>query len=411
MRKRVGTALRLCSWGLLVVLGLAGCGGGTPPPPSSITLTVEDASSAFNAAAYQVGTGTWQLLTTSGTTTKTGTFNLGGQTKYGVAVRCSSLVVKVIQATASELPNPKVVCSSSAPSPVPFTVTVNVDSSLLAPGDFVCVNSFCQAAGASISVTTSLQPGNQDLLLTLKDSTGGVKVAKVLKNVNVTSGGSDTASLAPADQIPPVSLTLPTPPTGYSPITGALVSYLSAGGVMDQVNASATSYRPVSGFASGDRYAALVQTSSTNASLMSAQVFAGGAPTLSLPQAWGSGSLAVTQSPHPSVSGLSLTGTDLRGYRFYLQIPGQIYYTATVSKGWLGNAPGYTLPDLSANTLLGYTAPSGSGSFDITAFFSNKPLVSLDALDPSSFGAGDYIREATAGTNNYTVGGGTVNLP
>jgi len=52
----------------------------------------------------------------SGTASKTGTFNLGGQTKCGVAVRCSGLVVKVIQATASELSNPKLECSSSTPT-------------------------------------------------------------------------------------------------------------------------------------------------------------------------------------------------------------------------------------------------------------------------------------------------------
>ena len=107
----------------------------------------------FNAAAYQVGSGSWQLLPMSGTASKTGTFNLGGETKYGVAVRCSSLVVKVIQATASELPNPKLECSSSAPTNVSFTVNVSVDASLLASGDLVCVNGMgCLSASGNVPI-------------------------------------------------------------------------------------------------------------------------------------------------------------------------------------------------------------------------------------------------------------------
>ncbi|MGK0619372.1 hypothetical protein [Meiothermus cerbereus] len=141
----------LIALGLTLVL--AACGGGAPPPPSSITLTVEDPMGNFNAAAYQVGSGSWQPLSLSGTTTKTGTFSLGGQTKYGVALRCSSLVVKVIQATASELPNPKLECSSSTPTTVPFTVNVSVDASLLASGDSVCVNGTgCLTASSNVSI-------------------------------------------------------------------------------------------------------------------------------------------------------------------------------------------------------------------------------------------------------------------
>lgn len=164
-----------------LTLLFAACGGGTPPPPSSITLTVEDPANSFNAAAYQLGSGSWQSLSMSGTSTKTGTFSLGGQTKYGVAVRCSGLVVKVIQATASELPNPKLECSSSAPATVSFTVNVNVNVPI-AGGDTVCVNDFgCMSAASSVPVTVNTATGNRDFLVTLKASGGSVKVAKVLR--------------------------------------------------------------------------------------------------------------------------------------------------------------------------------------------------------------------------------------
>ena len=395
-----------------LTLALAACGGGAPPPPSSITLTVEDPMGSFNAAAYQVGAGSWQPLSLSGTTSKTGTFNLGGQTKYGVAVRCSSLVVKVIQATASELPNPKLECSSSTPTSVPFTVNVSVDASLLASGDSVCVNDTgCLSASGNVPIGLNLKPVTQDLLVTLENS-GSVKVAKVLKNVNVISGGSTNASLTSSDQLAPVSLTLPTPPTGYTGSSGALVFYLSSSNTGDGlVNASPTSYRPVSGFGGGDRYAALVQANATNASLQSIQIFSSGSPNLSFPAPWSSGSLTVDQTAHPNVSGFSPNDSGLQGYRIYLQIAGQIYYTASLTKNWLGSATSYTLPDLSASSLLGYTPPAGSGSFKVSAILSNKNLFALDPNNPSAFQAGDYLKEATAQTNSYTVGGGTLTLP
>lgn len=394
-----------------LTLALAACGGGAPPPPSSITLTVEDPMGSFNAAAYQVGAGSWQPLSLSGTTSKTGTFNLGGQTKYGVAVRCSSLVVKVIQATASELPNPKLECSSSTPTSVPFTVNVSVDASLLASGDSVCVNDTgCLSASGNVSIGLNLKPGTQDLLVTLENS-GSVKVAKVLKNVSVSSGGSTNASLTSSDQLAPVSLTLPTPPTGYTGFPGALVFYLSSSNTGGGgVNASPTSYRPVSGFGGGDRYAALVQANATNALLQSIQIFSTGSPSLSYPAPWSPGSLSVNQLAHPNVSGLSRNDSGLQGYRLYLQLAAQLYYTATLSKSWLGNTTSYALPDLSSP--LGYTVPaSGGGGFEVSAIVGSKNLFALDPNNPSAFQAGDYLKEATAQTNSYTVGGGTLTLP
>lgn len=403
------------SLGFLVAL-LAACGGGSgsTPPPSNITLTVEDPLGSFNAAAYQVGSGSWQALNMTGTTTKTATFSLNGQSKYGVAVRCSSLVVKVIQATAGELPNPKLECdSSSTPATVTFTVNVSIDASLLASGDNVCVNgSNCQPAGSSVAVTANLEPGTRDLLVTLVDGSNLVKVAKVVRGVNVSSGGSTSVSLASSDQLTPVNFTLPTPPAGYSTPTAELVFYLSANNTArGVVNASLTSYRPVSGFGSGDRYVILFGSTVTSASLVSLQFFTG-TPSLSLPTPWPSGSLSVNQTAHPSISGLSYPGNDLRAYQIGLQVPAQIYYTATLSKGWLGNATSYSLPDLSAPSLLGYTAPSsGSGTFEVTALLSNKSILAADDSALLAFAAGDYLRLARAFTNSYTVGGGNINLP
>lgn len=405
------SAIGRFSLGFLVAL-LAACGGsGSTPPPGNITLTVEDPLGSFNAAAYQVGSGSWQALNMTGTTTKTATFSLNGQSKYGVAVRCSSLVVKVIQATAGELPNPKLECST--PATVTFTVNVSIDASLLVSGDNVCVNgSNCQPAGSSVAITANLEPGTRDLLIVLTDSGNMVKVAKVVKGVNVSAGGSTNVNLASADQQNPVSFTLPTPPSGYSSFPAALIFYVSASNTGGGgVNASPTSYRPVSGSGGGDRYTALLTAAASNAELQSIQFFTG-IPSLAFPAPWPAGSLGVNQTAHPSISGLSYPGNDLRAYQIGLQVPAQIYYTATLSKGWLGNATSYSLPDLSAPSLLGYTAPSsGSGTFEVTALLSNKSILAADDSALLAFAAGDYLQSAQAFTNSYTVGGGNINLP
>jgi len=398
---------------LPLALFLAACGGGAPPSPGSITLTVEDPMGNFNAAAYQVGSGPWQLLSMSGTSTKTGTFSLGNQSEYGVAVRCG-LEVKVIQATSSELPNPKLSCSSPSSSFVSFTVTVTFAPNL-SPGsnDYVFVNgsAYALASSPTTTVTAALEAGTQDLVITLVDMTtppGSVKVAKVVRSVNVVNAGSLTVTLSSADVIAPVALGLPTPPPGHTLGIPAVLYLASGGKGYPSVGVPPNSYRPVSGFASGDLYYAELNASSGN-SFLASTLFFTGAPSLSLPAPWTPGSLSVTQTAHPSLSGLSRSESDLQGYEITLSLFGQLYHTTFLSKGWLGSATSYSVPDLSIQ--LGYTTPTtGSGFFTVTALLSNKLVL---ALDPSSFipSAGDYVQGATAQTTSYTVGGGSLTLP
>ncbi|ADH65030.1 hypothetical protein Mesil_3439 (plasmid) [Allomeiothermus silvanus DSM 9946] len=397
--------------GLLAAGLLAGCGGSSSPPPSSITLTVKDPAGNFNAAAYQVGSGSWQALSMSGTGTLTGSFNLSGNTKYGVAVRCSNLEVKVIQADASELANPTLECSSTPPSTVPFTVNVSVAAGLLAAGDQVCVNGMsCASAAVSVSLSTNLEPGsNRDILVTLVDSSNSPKVAKVVKNVSVSSGGNTSVTLATADQLAPVSVTPPSPPAGYTPSSGGAL-YASPNGASGFVFVPPSSYRPVSGFGGSDLYAAFAIATSGGSSVTDARFFNSGAPSLSFPNPWATGGLTFTPSAHPSVAGLNRPESTLRSYQLYFQIPGQIYYTAIVTKGWLGSTTSYAFPDLSAASLLGYTPPTGpNGSFDIRAILSNKPVFVLTSI--SGFQTGDHYQEAMASISSYTVGSGSINFP
>jgi hypothetical protein len=164
----------------------------------------------------------------------------------------------------------------------------------------------------------------------------------------------------------------------------------------------------VSGFASGDLYYAELNASSGN-SFLTSTLFFTGAPSLSLPNPWTSGNLSVTQTAHPTLSGLNRTESDLQGYKITLSLFGNLDHTTFLSKGWLGSDTSYSVPDLSSQ--LGYTTPTaGSGIFTVTALLSNQPLL---ALDPSSFipSAGDYLQGATAQTTSYTVGGGPLTLP
>lgn len=181
-----------------------------------------------------------------------------------------------------------------------------------------------------------------------------------------------------------------------------------------QVTVPPTSYRQVSGFASGDfYYAELLSSNGGNGFLSHLELFTP-PPSLHLPAPWPNGSLMVNQLAHPQVSGLSRTDSDLRAYRMYFQIAARIYYTATLSKGWLGTQTSYTLPDLSATTLLGYTPPSSgdTGLFEVSAILSNRSdLLALDPNSPMGLTAGDYVEEATAQTNSYTVGGSPISLP
>ncbi|MDW8091930.1 MAG: hypothetical protein RMI80_11010, partial [Meiothermus sp.] len=221
--------LWLLAFGFLLVA----CGGGSSPPPSSITLTVVDAQNVGYTAAYQVGSGAWAAFTPS--SSHTYTFNLGSSTTYGVAVRCNPLApglsseVQVIQATSSELANPKVTCSSPNPSTVNYTLNVNVSAVPgVVSGDTVMVSGKGFSAGGNVvnpanpvAVSLSAPAGTQDLVVTV--GSGGnpanYKAAKVVRGVNVSGGGSSSVTLAAADALATQTIAV-TLPGGFTPTFG-----------------------------------------------------------------------------------------------------------------------------------------------------------------------------------------------
>ncbi|WP_243094891.1 peptidase S8 and S53 subtilisin kexin sedolisin [Thermus thalpophilus] len=415
-----------------LVLFLAACGGGTPPPPSSITLTVVDAQNVGYAAAYQLGSGPWGALTTSTSGTQTYTFPLSGNSLYGVAVRCNPLVpgmateVHVIQAAVSELGNPKITCSGASPSTVNYTLNVDVSAVPgIASGDSVVVSGKGFSAGGTVfspstpvAVVLSAPAGTQDLLVTVSAAGNptNYRVAKVLRSVSVSSGGSSSVVLAAADTLAPSSLTVILPP-GFTPTFGtASVAYLSQDnqglgrvGFASGTAATNVPYRPVSGFGAGDRYVAQAVAGAGHHVLEAYKGSGGGNIPLALPSPWPTGSLSLSGPPHPTVSGLSYSGTNLRAYQLALE-DSTLIYQATLGKGWLGTVSTYSFPNLSG--ILGYT-PFASGSTvqaSVSALLSASPLLQLDSTDPSAFSAATDIRQAIA-TGSYTVGGSGVSLP
>ncbi|GAA6763554.1 MULTISPECIES: peptidase S8 and S53 subtilisin kexin sedolisin [Thermus] len=409
---------------------LAGCGGGTVPPPSSITLTVVDTQNVGYAAAYQLGSGSWTALTPNPGGTYT--ISVRGNTLYGVAVRCNPLVpgmaveVHVIQAAASELANPKVTCSGTNPSTVSYTLTVNAPGVPgLAVGDTVMASGRAFSAGGTVTSLTSpvavpltAPAGTQDLLVTVSapGNPTNYKAAKVVRGVNISAGGSSSVTLTASDA-PPLQTLMVTLPVGFSPTFGmAQVVYLSAdnqglGTVGSATGSAATnlSFRPVSGFGPGDRYAAFAVAGAGGHVLEAYKGSGGGAISLALPNPWPTGSLGLSAAAHPTVSGLSYSGANLRAYRLELEDPTLVYH-ATLGKGWLGTATGYSFPDLSST--LGHT-PFASGSTvhaSVSALLSASPLLQLDATDPGAFTATTDIGLAIA-TGSYTVGGASASLP
>lgn len=420
---------------VLALLGLGGCGGGTPPPPNSITLTVVDAQNVGYAAAYQVGTGPWTSFTFSGTHTYT--LNLGGSSKYGVAVRCNSVIpgsppeVHVIQATNAELTNPKVTCSSPAPSTVNYTLTVDVTSVPgIASGDLVVVSGqgfqssgLVTQSGSNYTATVNLsaQAASQDLVLAVVEQPVGsfanVRAAKVLRNVTISNGGSSSYMFTSGDVLATANISVAVP-AGFTPTYRYVEVYaLSSdnkgwGPVGGTSNPAVTNfpYRPVSGFASGDRYVATAFAGDSFNVLERFKGFTTGNASLTLPNPWPTGSLTVTRQAHPTVSGLAYTDPNLRAYGVELE-DSSLIYQVTLSKGWLGSTTSYAVPDLSSQLTYTPFASSTTVNVSVSAILSPQAVLGLDSNDPASFSATTDIALVHA-TNQYIQSGtGSITLP
>lgn len=414
----LGTLLAACG-------GQGGSGGGQPP--SSITLTVQDSQNTGYIVAFQVGNGNWTAQ--SPNPSHTYTLNLGTQSKYGVAVYCNqNSSLHIIHATNTELGNATVVCSSPAggpPSLVPYTLNLNVSQTGAQIGDIV----FVQGSGVSHSGTpvTSLSnvqasiqapEGTQDILIIVArgdpDNPSSLQIlhAEVLRNVNVTNGGSSNHTLgAPLGT---GTVTISNVPSGFSGLP--LVFYLSkdnkGAGVVGWGSGNTFTYRQVRGFSQGDRYFLnlMYQNPSGSSRILYLKGSSGGDIGVTLPNPWQAAALSVDGNAHPTVSGLNRTEPSLKACGIDLQ-GSELHVLGLVTKGWLGSNTSYVVPNLSS--VLTYT-PFASGSrvsASILAVFSPNALdLGATNLDPTTFTAN--LDFAFIGANGYyTVGGGSIQLP
>ncbi len=418
---------------LMALLVLVGCQENVNRPPNQVvTLTVLDPRNAGYTVAYQVGNSSWTTLNPNANNTYT--INLGGQGKYGVAVLCGAgnverSFLQVVHATSSELPNPVLSCPSWGNNQPEVLYTLNLDLTATGArtGDMVWVSAFgaeSKVLSVSDPARTAVQvqgvPGIQDMVVVVRRDYSTILSAEILRNINVTDGGSSTHTLgAPLGTY---GVTVNNLPTGFPHLLSGVFflsrnnkayGHVGVGGV-------SFSYRQVRGFAQGDRYYLLTSASSPDfrSTVVHLKSSAGGDISASFPNPWIPGFLSVTSSPHPTVSGLNHTGINLKAYMVNLT-GDRLGLRAIVSKGWLGTGTIYGVPDLSG--ILNYI-PFANGSevsVSVGAIFSPGALSlgevgflsrGMFLFDPSAFTASADIAFAVA-AGNYTVGGGSVRLP
>ncbi|WCM40294.1 hypothetical protein [Thermus antranikianii] len=254
--------------------------------------------------------------------------------------------------------------------------------------------------------------------------------AEVLRNVYVTSGGSRSYTLEPPLGTSNVAIT--GVPEGFSaefisPADGPSVFYVGknigngAFGIVGSGRGSGNFvYRQVRGFTQGDQYLlfSVYKNTSGNSRIFYFKGFIGGNISVTLPSPWGSGALSLDGLAHPQVSGLNQVGSALRG--FALDLMGQAFWIrAFVTKGWLGGATTYKVPNL-ASTLT-YT-PFAMGE-DVEAyawaFFAPNTLdfnAVLTGLFPRFYKLSGLLSPTldvafVVAEGRYTVGGGTIQFP
>jgi len=414
--------------GLSLTVSAPGGGGGSP---SQVTVQVLDPSGNGYTGYYQDSNqNNWQPLNF---TNNQATFNVSGS-RYGVAVVCgsgSTESTQVVLATVSESNLATLSCPSNSAPPAGPTITVTVDASqiasVVAPGDEVIVNgSSSSTLNSSLESTVSYQEstsGPVDLVVQIQQPNGGpTEAVKVVRNV---TSSNPTITFTPSDLTNPQSVTLTNPPpASFSQYVDYEYITASNTGIAD-LTVSNSSYLPVAGFQSGDRYISFTEATQGNYSAGDGQqdiTFEGyaTAPTsVAFATPWSTGALSSNSAGLPQISGLSYPGAI--AYEVDYFPPSGQFLSVLVSSGYLAGATSFDLASLS--TLLnstGYTVPPNGTNVDVEVsalvspmglqrsleflgFFDNSTLLPLYTSDLD-------IQLASA-TTQYIVGGGAVSFP
>jgi len=421
--------------GLSLTVSAPGGGGGSP---SQVTVQVSDPSGNGYTGYYQDSNqNNWQPLNF---TNNQATFNVSGS-RYGVAVVCgsgSTESTQVVLATVSESNLATLSCPSNSAPPAGPTITVTVDASqiasVVAPGDEVIVNgSSSSTLNSSLESTVSYQEstsGPVDLVVQIQQPNGGpTEAVKVVRNV---TSSNPTITFTPSDLTNAQSVTLTNPPpASFSQYVDYEYITASNTGIAD-LTVSNSSYLPVAGFQSGDRYISFTEATQGNYSAGDGQqdiTFEGyaTAPTsVAFATPWSTGALSSNSAGLPQISGLSYPGAI--AYEVDYFPPSGQFLSVLVSSGYLAGATSFDLASLS--TLLnstGYTVPPNGTNVDVAVSALVSPMglqQSLEFLNflytdpnpfppfpPSPLLTSDLDIQLANATTQYIVGGGAVSFP
>jgi hypothetical protein len=261
---------------------------------------------------------------------------------------------------------------------------------------------------------SSVPGGRQDLALAI--ASGSIVVgARILRDVDVNTGGPFSFFFTPADQgsgqtVPPFSL-----PTGITQgnfftffrtprVTMPLSSGTASGGFYYTVPAAAAQ--------AADHYVGVAIGTGTDR--LVSHGIAGTQPAsyaFDLPPIW-SGFVPPTPSASPTFTGLDGSATDHRGFRFDVEFTmgprAGTGWAAFVSCGWLNGGTSYTAANPVGLTGFSDLARSGGDAIEFTveSIFSNRVLGDLmgaPAVANMRVPVGPVTQKTTAAMGTFQV--------
>ena len=390
---------------MLLVLSamiFSACSG--PAPAKNVSFTAAGA----DAAAYRVGSGSWQVPddVTSFAFTATGA--------YEVAVRCGDDTA-IWSVTKADTETVDLSCPAPPPSPISFTVTYNVTAVSGATQTVLFYNNNAKSdvtTSGTFNVTDGA-PGTQDLVLVALDGTA-TPIAARMVTINASDGGSyditmtasDTANVVSSGSVGDFSAQIPSGWPGGMAAVGTLTpnGTLVEGGFMTEAGG------PYTAFAGGDYdflYVVTSDVSGTKTLIYSAASTAPGAAfAVSLPATM---EATVNTDAFPTVVGLSMADPDLRLFTVSVKWSSSRSINVMITPAFLGSSNAYTVPDLSSLPgFAGFGPASGDAvRVDTAAFMSSITTGDLLALagqggDVPFLPKGEYV-SVSSDSDNYVV--------
>ncbi len=413
--KRAALGLVLLGAGLLWLSACNPGGGGTQVTVELVS-PLANGGPATATVVYQVGDGNWQLATQTGYGKYAFTLP-PGEKRYGVAVNCLPSIpllttvgwAFVYQLTTDDTTALKVACLNLSDLPLtPITLKAKKDTGDTGSYDrawiFTDIGNDYDWLNSNIRLGITAGSG-KDVLVVAYD--GGYQPDKIrrirfLRDFDASPGNCPSASpcqvvLKASDAPSPLSVdSFDTPADATDSFFG--VGFVSKKGLvvphgsddplenpaLGTGDASGGQYFAIPNTQEGDLYYAEASAEKAGYRVGQVKLFAPTTANLSfeLPDAWFDPS--VEEQALPKFSRLNYHDPELVGYAFQIKVSDSFYELVTVSKGWLGSATSYTLPDLSAAPDFRGTRPLEGDvvSWNAMAVMMNQDLGAFLAADP-----------------------------